>query len=552
MVIDKVIAFYTEEYYIKKDALSAKSWEVTEAYTETLQAIEDAKEKGNEELVKQCNLLAEALTEKLRDIANEEAQLRGEIEQEYINSFNGNIEAILNDISYIVKKIAKVDCEKAIKFRKVIIDAYLKTAEISEADRKIYQSIKQETSNKHRFCFEYILSCIPVQLKALEYYQVNTDVLDKVHDIIALRADTLYPNTTGKQKDKIQIASLGKNPFLTLPTSPALSAIYRAAIYGKDITSLTGKSTRNHGTTYTGLIKNERGKLKVESGKAEITVTFDTTKLSKQSLNLLVHTLTKANEQAIHDGELTKDYISYPLMELVDNGMYTALQSARKGFKTGLDAMTSIKIQGTAKKGNRTEEQYGLEVIFTGGNIQDGECTIYLNPRINWNFVVQYFTVLPEYFFKLNTKAGELLLYIFFIARQRTEAIDKDGYFTINFRAIQEWLNLPSEIGNRKPQQLIRQPIEDAVTQIEEEHSKAFNNEEFTLELVYREGAPISEFLDNGYLKVNLSGAYAKKCIEINNNKKKKIKAQQDKKQRIEEKARAINTAKKMKQEEAH
>lgn len=96
---------------------------------------------------------------------------------------------------------------------------------------------------------------------------------------------------------------------------------------------------------------------------------------------LFVLSLIKANEQAIHNGQLTKDYISFPLQELVDIGFYKSSNSARAGFFKGADILTSLKIKG--------------EVLFTGARIEKGQCYIFFNPYISWGFLTQYFTILP-------------------------------------------------------------------------------------------------------------------------------------------------------------
>jgi hypothetical protein len=56
----------------------------------------------------------------------------------------------------------------------------------------------------------------------------------------------------------------------------------------------------------------------------------------------------------------------------------------------------------------------------------------------------------------------------FYLARQRVRDIEEKGYFTIGLRAVQERLNLPSEVGNKDPQRTIKELLEEAVTAIEE------------------------------------------------------------------------------------
>ena len=288
---------------------------------------------------------------------------------------------------------------------------------------------------------------------------------------------------------------------------------------------------------------------------AEIEIELDDiyklTGSNKQTKKLLVLALIKANEQAIHSGKLTKDYISFSLKELIDIGFYKTPQSARKGFNSGADALTSLKVRGTVKKTKKQAATIDrLEVLFTGAEIDKAQCYLYLNTRISWSFLAQYFTILPRYYFRLPNRASDLLYYIFYLARQNTDKIERQHYFTISFRAIQHELQLPSEKGLNNPQRDIKEAIETAVVQIENEHSNYYHNKEFSLELVYDEAATISDYLDNGYLKIKFKETFAKVFIELYEKAAKKIEQAKKKQERIQAEAITRATAKKLKNKE--
>lgn len=344
--------------------------------------------------------------------------------------------------------------------------------------------------------------------------------------------------------------------FYNVPDSTASNLILETLGAGEGIADLPDRKRQiNHNTTYEVLEDGRRRQVSLVNPKAKVTIELaDIDKLTgsnKPAKKLFVLSLIKANEQAIFDGQLTKDYISFPLQELIDIGFYKTPQSARTGFKAGMDALTSLKIKGhiqqTKKRGSTID---ALEVLFTGANIKGGQCTVYFNPRISWSFIAQYFTILPRYYFKLPNRASDLLYYIFFLARQHTKDIEERGYFTIGFRAIQHRLQLPSEVGLNNPQRDIKQPIEDAIEALETEHSKLYHNTEFSLLPVYDEAASVKDFLDNGYLKVTLTGAFAKTYIAISKDTAKQIEAAQKRQARITEKAVAIKTAKALEAEE--
>lgn len=344
--------------------------------------------------------------------------------------------------------------------------------------------------------------------------------------------------------------------FYNVPDSTASNLILETLGAGAAIADLPARKRQvNHSTTLEVLESGKRRQVSLKTQKASVTIELaDIDKLTgsnKPAKKLFVLALIKANEQAIHDGQLTKNYISFPLQELIDTGFYSTPQSARKGFNAGMDTLTSLKIKGhiqqTKKKGSSID---ALEVLFTGARIERGQCTIFFNERISWSFIAQYFTILPRYYFRLPNRASDLLYYIFYLTRQHTKDIEERGYFTISFRAIQHRLQLPSEVGNNNPDRTIKQPIEEAIEQIEDGHSGLYGNEDFSLLPVYDEYAPIANFLDNGYLRVELKGSFAETFIAISEYTAKQIEAAQKRQARITEKAIAINTAKKLEAEE--
>ena len=370
--------------------------------------------------------------------------------------------------------------------------------------------------------------------------------------------ERLLEATSGGRRQQRAASTISVSPlkpqqesnFYNVPDSTASNLILETLGAGENIADLPARKKQiNHNTTDEVLEDGKRRQVSVINPKAKVTIELaDIDKMTgsnKPAKKLFVLSLIKANEQAIFDGQLTKDYISFPLQELIDIGFYKTPQSARTGFKAGMDALTSLKIKGhiqqTKKRGSSID---ALEVLFTGANIKNGQCTVYFNPRISWSFIAQYFTILPRYYFKLPNRASDLLYYIFFLARQHTRDIEERGYFTIGFRAIQHRLQLPSEIDNGNPYRTIKQPIEEAIEELETEHSLLYGNTEFSLLPVYDEAASIKDYLDNGYLRVGLTGAFAQTYIEISKDTAKQIEQAEKRQARITEKAVAIKTAK--------
>jgi len=343
--------------------------------------------------------------------------------------------------------------------------------------------------------------------------------------------------------------------FYNMPDSPASDLILEVLGAGAAIADLPARKRQvNHATTLEVYEDGKRRQVQLKSQKASVTIELaDVDKITgsnKPAKKLFVLSLIKANEQAIFDGQLTKDYVSFPLQELVDIGFYKSLRSARTGFLSGADTLTSLKIKGHIQRNKKTGSTIDtLEVLFTGAKIEKNQCFIRLNYAIDWSFIAQYFTILPRYYFKLSNRASDLLYYIFYLARQHTRDIEERGYFTIGFRAIQHRLQLPNEVGSPNPQRDIKQPIENAIEELETEHSNLYGNTEFSLLPVCDDTAPIADYLNNGYLQVGLTGAFAETFIAISKDTAKQIETAQKRQARITEKAVAINTAKKLEAE---
>ena len=283
-------------------------------------------------------------------------------------------------------------------------------------------------------------------------------------------------NYNSKAPQPLEPVKQGESSFYNVPDSTASNLVLDVLGAGADIADLPDRKRQvNHNTEYEVLEDGNKRliSLKNGTGTAEVTIELadieKVTGSNKPAKKLFVLSLIKANEQAIHDGQLTKDYISFPLQELVDIGFYKSSNSARAGFSKGADILTSLKIKGKVKKSKKKgAEIEALEVLFTGARITKGQCYIFFNPRISWGFLTQYFTILPRYYFRLPNRASDLLYYSFLLARQHTKDIEERGYFTISFRAIQHKLQLPNEKGLNNPQRDIKDAIEDAIEQLAE------------------------------------------------------------------------------------
>lgn len=307
----------------------------------------------------------------------------------------------------------------------------------------------------------------------------------------------------------------------------------------------------------------------IENGEAVITLQFEkadelTNGKPKQAKKLFVFSLNKINEQALYNGALTQGYISFPLQELVDSGQYGSLRAARRGFENTALILEGMKVARKEKEKKRKKNKKGEEenskekksssgsfasaVLFTGAYIKDNICVVTISTAVKWDIIAAFFTILPKYYFKLPNRAADLLYYIFYLARQNTDKIENGILkFNISMRKIQERLNLPSEIGNRRPQQTIKDPIEEAITAIEEENQDA----DFTITPYYSEEGNIIDYLEKGYLQIELKGKFIDMFKHIAEITKKRINERVRRGKAIVDKAKAINLAKSLAAEEA-
>lgn len=358
-------------------------------------------------------------------------------------------------------------------------------------------------------------------------------------------------------EDKTQFSIQPENPtekqerFYNMPTSSGSDLIMKTLGAGSNIAALPDSIKRVNNSQ--SITVRESGKKRQIISKGKNTETIieigDVERLigsNKAAKKMFAYTLIKMNEQAFdyNSGLLYKDEIEFSLQELVDMGYYCDKNAARRGFKKAMETLTSLKLRAVVKKGrNNIEtaaagiEGEGILVMFTGSAVAKSSCKVMLNYKINWQPLFQYFTILPKFAFQLGNRPFDLLYTIFYLARQNSKQIKEKGYFTISFRSIQQRLDLPEEGKTINPTRDIRQPLEDAVLDITKHLQAAGSNQEFIITPVYDDRANIKEYLNKGYLKIELNGLYAQPFLEGNAKQQKSIEAQQKRKEAIIAKA---------------
>ncbi len=222
--------------------------------------------------------------------------------------------------------------------------------------------------------------------------------------------------------------------------------------------------------------------------------------------------LQKLNEQNF------REHTTFQLSEIVDNGIYANKDSAYRGLKNVLDKMGAISIEGivTEYEGRKKKEVRNVKArLVAQRDISYNSCTVVLPPIIRERFT--YITILPRWSYLLNENSYMLIDYIFYLARQNTEKIKEQGYFTVSLDAVRAKLGLPEpeEVHTGNYIQRIIEPIEKAITEIEEAQEGA----EVKITPCFKKAyTNIYEYLE-GYLKIELDSIameyMEKRAIEI-------------------------------------
>lgn len=251
--------------------------------------------------------------------------------------------------------------------------------------------------------------------------------------------------------------------------------------------------------------------IRSSNSRGEVTITLeDATQIlsarNKATKKVFTFLLQQANAQHF------REQISFPLQDLVDVGMYSKISNAREGVKKALDYLLKMRFSGSVGKGKKKVCEAGGH-LFYHYEISRNTCTVHLNKNINMQLVAQYFTYFPSRAFSLNSRAYSVAEYIFYLARQNADKIKAEGSFRIGLQAIADYLCLPSPKDTRKHTDHIIEPLDAAITEIEDK----FKGTGMTITPVYREGerrTSVYDFL-SGYILVGFSGEWADSFISF-------------------------------------
>lgn len=290
------------------------------------------------------------------------------------------------------------------------------------------------------------------------------------------------------------------NVYEIFPNSSATNAIKMV---------LSSNETGNFRTLKnTKIVKNEfytETQYSFNSRNSNITISIEKlnnlfAKQDRKTKKIFNFLLQQYNQQG-HSKE-----IIFHLNSLVERGIYKSNDCARKGIKSCLSKLMSIRIAGTIKKGKK-EIFTTMQVVFVGIEIEKGVCTVDVNDKFDMNFLSQYFTIMPIWTYKLNTIAYDVVDYLFYRARQSIDDIKIKGSFKVKIDSLSRHINQPDPKDTDRHTQFIVKPLLDAIKEI---NSADGNNDDVKITPQFSENFKnVREFLDG-----NVEVAFSENLIK--------------------------------------
>lgn len=197
-----------------------------------------------------------------------------------------------------------------------------------------------------------------------------------------------------------------------------------------------------------------------------------------------------------------KDDIRFNLSDFVaDTGrpIYKNTTTAYRGLTNIFSKLQDVKITIKKKRGQNDISQAGTGIILEY-SVTFNECSVMLGTPIKESS--RAFTRKPIWADELSDNAYALLDYIYYMARQSTDKIKEKGCFNIGIEAVRMYLGLPDPKDTHKHTEKIFNPIDDAITEIEELQQKK-GKQNLTVTPIYSGVDKIKDYLA-GYLEIVL------------------------------------------------
>lgn len=437
-------------------------------------------------------------------------ELQKAVNDRYNAHFEGDINAIYDDIIEVVEAITKQDYLARQK--------QIKQLTQGATDKAISKLTKQGFLT----CYNFILGCIKPQLNALAFYGSDEGI---ARAIVEKKAEEFYKKPANLEKCLERLAqditevNSAQDGFKLTPTSPMLTGIYTAINRGDTLEQYVEQKKKYNFNQRLEVMRSDEGTTLsiVTMGKKK-----DGIRVTKQNFSIsfknVPHYVEKfftrfmqaAVEQVIIQGQVkaNKNKVTFPYSDF--KSVYRDYNSFKRAILDASDPLRSISIKSIGKEVNTGN-------LFTNvGTENNSAAWAILNPNMDWGLITKFYMSLPNYYYELQPRAAVLLRFIFTMARTNADKLKEKGYLVIGYRAVHNELGLPGEIKANNPKRDIKDVIHDLAEQINEKHVAVMEATDIlNIECCDDPKAKIKEFLDNGYYKVNMSGEYTARYIDI-------------------------------------
>lgn len=300
------------------------------------------------------------------------------------------------------------------------------------------------------------------------------------------------------------------------PTTHALKSIFETAGTKQEL-----KASKNiNMETKRDLYGNATYNYESTSNTFEISIADYKKVLTRQDVmtrKIFNFILEKYNQQK-------DDTIHFTLDEIVERGLYKNKDTARRGVDRAIAKLMLIHVKGTTTKGKKTTSISRCQLIMESKVANSSY--IKVKPSL-YNYLSQYYTMLPTWGDQLKGKAYSILDYIYYRARQEMKNIKEKNSFNISLRTLNDHLAQPSPEDTRRHTEYIIDPILEAIEEIEmvQAQHKEASNEMMSLQIqpVYPDNYSNANDFLNGYLIISLDDKTEGYLIDLEDkfNKKK-------------------------------
>lgn len=237
----------------------------------------------------------------------------------------------------------------------------------------------------------------------------------------------------------------------------------------------------------------------------------------KSYLKLLAYIFSKAKhlKDKYDIGNTANPTMEIPKQELVDIGIYNSKEIVTKAIKRYRPMFLQLSVNIIQQGNNYKVSNQDIDVasnIFMNIVNKPTHILITINPFI-WQHIEFYYTIIPNWAFKLSDRAFNLTYFISEQLRRNSKAIDEKGFYRITMETVCEKLNIPKKEECANPTKQIKNEIIKIVNEINS--NQDYND--LLLEIEADGKSPsIDKFL-KGYLKIIPQPMYKMFFVDIRN-----------------------------------